>query len=48
MNDAKKLQRKKYRKLTLIMYWSVRIVTLVLLGYSVVGVFLRRSDDSNS
>lgn len=48
MNDAKKLQRKKYRKLTLIMYWSVRIVTLVLLGYSVVGVFLRRSDDSQT
>lgn len=39
---------KKYSKATLVIYWSVRVITLILLIYSVVGFFLRRSDDSQS
>lgn len=46
MNNTNFKRRKRYRKLTLIMYWSVRIVTLVLFAYSIVGVLLKRSDDS--
>lgn len=38
----------KHHKTTLIMYWSVRIITIILLGYSIVGIFLKRSDDSQT
>lgn len=48
MNSLRNFRRNRYRKSTLIIYWSVRIITLTLLGYSLVGMFLRRSDDSQS
>ena len=39
---------KQFSKPTMVMYWSVRIITLILLVYSIVGIFLHRSDDSQS
>lgn len=48
MNSLRNFGRNRYRKSTLIIYWSVRCITLILLGYSIVGMFLRRSDDSQS
>lgn len=41
-------QNIKQSKSTKVMYWTVRVITIILLGYSIVGVFLRRSDDSQS
>jgi len=48
MNSLKNFQRHRYRKSTLAIYWGVRCITLILLVYSIVGIFLRRSDDSQS
>lgn len=44
-NDIK---NKKIKRSTLIMYLGVRIITLILLAYGIVGIFLNRSDDSQS
>ena len=41
-------QNIKQSKSTKVMYWTVRVITIILLGYSIVGFFLRRSDDSQS
>lgn len=41
-------RKKNFRRTTLIMYWSIRVITIILLAYSIVGIFLRRSDDSQS
>lgn len=40
----KKALRKK--KGTLIMYWSIRVITILLLAYGVTGILLNRTDDS--
>lgn len=41
-------RRKNLKKTTLVMYWSIRLITITLLAYSIVGIFLKRSDDSQS
>ena len=42
----KKDQKKPFRKGTLVMYWIIRVITSILLAYSIVGLFLSRTDDS--
>ena len=47
MTDRRKKSKKKsFRKSTMIMYWGVRLITIILLAYSIVGISLKRSDDS--
>lgn len=47
MKDMLQQRKKKpFRKSTMFMYWGVRIITIILFSYSIVGIFLHRSDDS--
>lgn len=44
----KQINLKKYRITTKIIIWSIRTITILLLTYGIIGIFLRRSDDSQS
>lgn len=44
--QIKLVDRRPLKKSTIIMYWIVRILVLGLLVYSVIGLFLARTDDS--